>query len=131
MSNSVQTKVAEQLATLSPKVEDSVVGVIVDRELQKRSNAFVGVLDKYTNLESDLRKIDKPDQSHFDAEGNKVSEFYSKKRLDEVGAVKKKLAKHAGAMTKALEKGDFSDVYNISSGKSDLQNTDGATDEAA
>lgn len=110
--NTVQIKVAESIANLGPKVEDKVVDAIVDRELKKRSEAMVITVDKLEKLEADLKKV-KPDQNSFDEDGKPMSSSWSKKALEEKNKLTQKIEKFNKAITKALETGDFQDVYNI------------------
>lgn len=113
--NSVTTKVAEQIALLGPSIEDKVTDVLVEREKEKRANALVKVIDFYAQVEKELKKI-KPDLSYM-TEDNKVTPMFSKTRLEELNKAKQKVERHARAIEKALDKKDFSDVYNIAAGK--------------
>lgn len=110
--NSVQIKIAESIANISPKVEDQVVEVLVERELEKRSNAIVKAMDTLSKFEVDLKKI-RPDQTSFSETGEKVSETYSKVKLEEKNKLLQKLDKNTKAINKALETGDYQDVYNL------------------
>lgn len=110
--NSVTIKVAEQIAEIAPKVEDKVVDVIVTRELSKRADGLVKALDVLSQLEKDVKKIG-PDQKSFDETGKEISQTFSKGRLDERNKLQKRIDKTTGAINKALEKGEFGDVYNL------------------
>lgn len=121
--NSVQTAVAEKIATLGPSVEEKVVDALVGRELNRRSEALVGAMDKLSKLEGDLKKI-KPDQISYDEDGKEVSKTYSKAKTEEKDKLNKKIGKFTAAITKALEKDDFNDVYNIDKQTGDNQKPD-------
>lgn len=110
--NSVQIKVAENIANIAPKVEDQVVEVIVERELEKRATAIVKAMDILSKFEIDLKKI-KPDQTSFSETGEKISESYSKAKLEEKNKLTQKIDKNTKAINKALETGDYQDVYNL------------------
>lgn len=110
--NSVQTKVAEQLGKISEKVETSVVDVFVKRELDKRSTALVQVLDTLDQLERDLKKI-KPDMVFYSEAGVEEAASYSKAKNEEKKKLQEKIGKYTKAIEKALDKGDFGDVYNL------------------
>ena len=113
--NSVQIKVAEQVAHLGPAIEDKVVDVMVSRERDKRSEALVKVLDLHQQAEKDLNKV-RPDLSYMGEDG-KVTQMYSKQQLENLNKAKKRVENIAGAINKALEKKDFSNVYNFAQGK--------------
>lgn len=124
--NSVQIKVAESITNIAPKVEDKVVDALVDRELEKRSTALVSAMDKLTKLETELNKF-KADQVSYNDAGEKVSETFSKAKLEERTKLNGKIIKMTNAINKALEKSDFSDVYNIDkSGDDKKQGSDEA-----
>lgn len=129
--NTVQTKVAEQIATLNPKVEDAVVGVLVQRELTKRSDALVIVIDALAKLELEMKK-QKPDMVFYDADGTLAAESFSKAKFEEKKKLGEKITKYENAITKALDKGDFGDVYNLKNqkpgGSGDSQAADPASD---
>ena len=112
--NSVQIKVAEQVAHLGPSIEDKVVDVMVTRERDKRSDALVRVLDLHQQAEKDLNKV-KPDLSYMGEDG-KVTQMYSKVQLENLNKSKKKVENIANAINKALEKKDFGNVYNLAQG---------------
>jgi hypothetical protein len=110
---SVQVKVAEQISQLGPSVEDQVVRALADREKNRRADALVKALDDLARFEQDFKKL-KPDQVAFDDKGEKVSETFSKIRIDERDKLTKKIEKYTKAINKALENKDFGDVYNLS-----------------
>lgn len=114
--NSIQISVAEKIATLGPGVADKVINTIVEKELIRRSNALVDCIDKLEKEEKAFRKLG-ADQKTFDEKGSVVSEYYSKARVEDRAKTKKKIEKITAAITKALEKNEFSDVYNYASGK--------------
>ncbi len=108
----VQTKVAEQLANLSPKVEEKVVEALTKRELDKRSDAVVKILDLLSRSEVDVKKLG-PDLYTFDAEGKRTSEAYSKARTEERKKAHERIEKLTKALTKALDNNDYGDLYNL------------------
>lgn len=125
--NAIQTKVIEQIGNISPKVENAVVEILVDRELVKRSRALVIVIDMLSEAEGQLRKM-KPDQVFYDADGKETASAFSKAKNDESKKLKEKIAKFEKAIDKAIS-GDFSDVYNIqNSGKGGKGNSEETPD---
>ena len=67
----------------------------------------------------------------YDETGKKVSEYYSKGRLDERNKLEGKISKITNAITKALDKGDFGDVYNLANEKQDRGEDNPATPRIA
>src|SRR5882672_9268512 len=108
--SSVQVKVAEQLSAISPKVEDKVVDALVSRELTKRSDALVQVMDLLAKAEKDHRKLG-PDQKTFDEKGTVTGESFSQGRTTERKKSQQRIDKLTGALTMALEKGEYNNVY--------------------
>lgn len=128
MTISVHAKVAEQISAINPKVEDKVVGVLVDRELTKRSDALVMVLDALAKLENDLKKL-KPDMEMYSPEdGSLAASAFSKIKNEEKKKLNEKITKYTNAINKALDKGDYGDVYNLKNqkpgGNGDSEKTD-------
>lgn len=128
MTISVHAKVAEQIGAINPKVEDKVVGVLVERELTKRADALVVVLDGLSKLESDLKKI-RPDMEMYSPDdGSLAASAFSKAKNEEKKKMNEKIAKYTNAITKALDKGDYGDVYNLKNqkpgGSGDSEKTD-------
>lgn len=130
--NSVQIKVAESIANITPKVEDQVVEVLVERELEKRATAIVKAMDTLSKFEGELKKI-RPDQTSFSETGEKISETYSKAKLEEKNKLQQKIDKNTKAINKALETGDYQDVYNLNKqgGEPSRQDTSDIDGEAS
>jgi hypothetical protein len=118
MATSVQTKIAEALSAISGEVEDKVVETFVDREVEKRSTAMVMAIEKVSKFVDDLKKIDRPDNVVYDADGQVIESFstFSKKRTDERKKLNDQINKLTNAINKALDSGDFGDVYKLASG---------------
>ena len=129
---SVQQKIATQIAELAPSVEEAVVNTLVERELTKRSEAVVQCMDTLGKLEGDIRKI-KPDQVSYDSDGKIISESFSRNKFEEKKKLIERIGKYTSAITKAIEKADFSDVYNLKNqgagGSSSNKETDTETDQ--
>ena len=113
MTISVNTKVAERILEIGPQVEDKVIGVLVGRELDRRSQALTKALDDLSTLEKNFAKIDKPDVVSYNEKGKPAIENYSKSKLEEIKKAKEKIDRFTKAINKALEKGEFKDVYDI------------------
>jgi len=113
---SIREKIAETIVNAAASVEDKVVDVFVDREVAKRSEALVKVIDKINDAENSLKKI-RPDQISYNEKGEKVQESFSKGKLDEKNKLHQQIDKIMKAITKALENNDYGDVYNLAGGK--------------
>lgn len=130
-SISVQQKIAEKIIELAPTVEEAVVDTLVERELVKRSEAVVQCMDLLSKLEGELKRI-KPDQVSYDTDGKIISESFSKGKFEEKKKLIERIGKFTNAITKALEKSDYGDVYNLKNqgagGSKDSSTTDTETD---
>ena len=109
-----ETKAQGLLADVANRVRESgptVYGRIRDAMVEKEVAARVDLLDKALQkrfqLLTDLRKVDKPDNESFNADGTVASATYSKARLEEIKKAKEALAKHESALEKALANNDF------------------------
>lgn len=117
MKNTITEAVVAQITGLSPRVEASVVDVLVQRELTRRSEAIVQCFDKVDKLVKELRKV-RPDQVVFDETGKQVAALYSKPILEARTKLEQQIEKIEKAIQKALDKQDFSDVYSLCQDKS-------------
>jgi len=112
----IRMKVAERIAEIIPRVETEVVEHMIQKEVDKRTNATIQVLAKLDDAERDLRKAG-PDVQQFDENGKKTHESFSKARIEQRNKLKGKIAKFTGAITKAYDKDDWSDLFNLAGGK--------------
>lgn len=117
MAHTIATKVAEMIKESgSERVETEVVSVMVEREIDRRAQAAVQGLDKLAKMENEYKRIDRPDNIQLDAEGKEVSATYSPARIKERKEAREKIGKLEKSLKKALEDGDFNDLYNQVSG---------------
>ena len=114
---SVREKIADQLANIAPSVIDQVVESVVMREANKRAEAIVKVIDKLDDAEKEMKKLDRPDQVFYNAEGTVDVAVFSEGRKNERVKKGKLIERLTNAITKAIEKGDMQDVYNMAGGK--------------
>jgi hypothetical protein len=108
----ITDKVAEQITTISPAVNESVVNFLVNKEVDKRSSAIIQGIDKYNGLKNDLRKV-KPDQVLFAEDGKEVSSGYSKAKLEERKKLIEQIEKLEKALDQAIGGGDMSKLYDL------------------
>ena len=85
-------------------------------------------MDALGKLEGEMNKV-RPDKT-FDSKGEVISEFFTKVKLEEKNKLQQKIDRHTKAITKALEKGDFGDVYNLKSGDNQKSGGDETPAEA-
>lgn len=112
--NSVQVSVAEKISSISPAVQEKVVAILTERELVRRSNAMVQAIDQLSVFDKDMKKLG-PDQKSFDEKGVEQSSSFSKSRLDERARLNKKIDRYTNAVNNALDKGNYSDLFNLAS----------------
>lgn len=119
----IQDAVLDQIQKLGPRVESSVVDMMVDKELQKRTPAIVQGLEKLVELEKEYEKTAKPDLVSREIDGTVLSQAYSSKKIEEIKKAKEKVEKLSKAIEKAFEHGDLKDLNQLlqQSGKPDQQ----------
>ena len=115
MTQTITTAVAEKLANLSPVVNAKVVDYMVEKEIEKRSNAIVTAMDKLNALKNDLKKV-KPDQVFYDDAGAQTRAEWSKSKLEEKNKLTQQVDKFEKALTAAIDQGDMAKVYELNKG---------------
>lgn len=100
--------VADRIKQSGPDVYNRLRDAMVEKEISERVSLLDKALQKRFTLMTDLRKVDKPDNEAFNADGSLASGTYSKARLEEIKKAKEALQKHEGALEKALATNDFS-----------------------
>jgi hypothetical protein len=105
----IRIRIAESVSKIAPAVTEAIVETMVSRLVTKYKDAFVICLDKLATMERDLAKI-KPDQVHFTINGEKVSETFSKSKLDERNKQVEQIARLKKLLNNGLEKGEWNDV---------------------
>lgn len=114
MTTSITNAVAEKIAAISPAVNEKVIDALVARELEKRSDAVLGGLDKLRTMQNDLRKIRPDVGGAFDEDGNEVKPtLYSKAKFDERKKLNEQIEKLQKALDLAIDKGDMSKLYEL------------------
>ena len=108
----VTESVAEKLAQAGPTVREKVLNALTEKEITRRSNAIIQALGKLDDLEVQLKKV-KPDQTSFDESGNKLSETYSQKRLEERTKLSKNIKRYQDAINTALEHNKFEPLESL------------------
>jgi hypothetical protein len=127
----IQEKVAQGIANLGPQVESTVVDMLVDKELQRRTPPIVQGLDKLGELDGELKKADKPDDRTFNKDGSVKDESYSSKKIEEIKKIKERIQKLTNAINKALDNGDLKELNQLlqQGGKDKTESSAGTTSE--
>lgn len=109
----IREAVAESLGALSERTRAQVVEHFAAAEATKQATAIISGLDKLSALENERRRI-KPTYQGFDLEGKGIGEpFFTKEQVDQNKKLGEQIEKLTKAITKADEKADFGDLYNI------------------
>jgi hypothetical protein len=110
---SIREAVADTLLNLSERTRNQVVEHFAAIEATKQANAIVAGLDKLSALENERRRI-KPNYQGFDIEGKGVGEtLFTKEQVEQNKKLGEQIDKLTRAVTKADEKADFGDLYNL------------------
>jgi hypothetical protein len=112
ISKEVTTKVAD-LQT-GGEVRKRVVDELVEDEIAKRSKKLATVLAKRQEAWRELQKI-KPDQASYNEKHEKVSETYSKGKMEERKKLEEKIAKMDKAINKAVNDADYAGLDKFTS----------------
>jgi DNA-binding transcriptional regulator GbsR (MarR family) len=111
---SVKESVTEQLGNIGPSVREKVVTLLVDAEVEKRTNAVVAVVRKLDEANAALKKINRADNETFNEDGSVATATFTKTRLDDIKKNKEIIAKLEKALDEAFEKSDFQKVFDLS-----------------
>ncbi len=111
-TNTVTERVADQLKSISETVNEKVISVLVEREVNKKTDQLVSAIDALQTMERELRKI-KPDIEAYDDNGKLVSANWSKAKLEERKKLNERINKARKAINMAVEKGDYSKVGEV------------------
>lgn len=114
----IREAIGERLKDIAGNVEDQIINVFVDREVDRRAKAVVNVIDQTIKMEQDLRKL-KPDVVTYSDNGDVATSSWTKAKLDEKKKLEERIQKFANAVNKAIDKDDYSDVFNLSAGKTE------------
>lgn len=114
MTKTITDVVASKISSISPAVNEKVIEHLVNVELEKRSNAIIGGLDKLRGLQNDLKKI-KPDVGGFyDEDGNETKPMqYSKAKFEERKKTLEQIEKLQKALDLAIDKSDMTKLYEL------------------
>ncbi len=118
----VHKLIADKVSTGS--VVDRVVDALTEKELCRRSDALINGLAVVEDLENQLKKVSRPDVEHFDAAGKPLPPVFSKEQANKIKSLNERIEKANAAISKAIDTGDFGNVYNLKKGGSGDTNAD-------
>ena len=110
--STIGEQVAEQLGNSGIQITERVITHLVEKEVSRRAEAIIKALSNLDALDKEGRKI-KPDLVGYDDAGKIISQSWSKQKIDERNVNIAKIAKLQAAIDKALDKNDFSDLFNM------------------
>lgn len=119
MKNDVVTVVAATLVKEGgDMLKDKVSALLVQRQIDKRADAFIKVHDILEGEERNFKKLG-PDVKIYDETGKVTSESYSKARIDERAKVQKKIVSLTEAINKSLDEKEpnFDKLFQSAQGK--------------
>lgn len=109
----IREAVAETLGNLSDRTRNQVIEHFAAIEATKQATAIITGLDKLSALENERRRI-KPAYAGYDIEGKGVGDtFFTKEQVEQNKKLGEQIEKLTKAITKADEKADFGDLYNL------------------
>lgn len=129
----IQSRVDEQLSKLGPTIDGYVSDHMVDREMKKRGDAIVQGMDKLSQLEDQLEKLEKnPDFRTYGKDMKPTGEAtYSEKKMGEIKKLTEQIGKLQNAMVKAYTDGDLRELNQLlQSDKGKDKGADGAGDSS-
>lgn len=109
----IRAAVAAGVASLGGRTREQVVEHFATLQANKQAEALIKGLEKLTQLERDLQKINKPDVQTFNEDGTVASATFSKERIEERKKLNEQIEKLTKAINKADEGDDFGDLYNL------------------
>ena len=109
----VKETVTERLGNVGPTVRESVVTLLVNAEVDRRTTAVVTVVKKLYEATAALKKINRADVETFNEDGTVASAAFSKPRLEDIKKSKETIAKLEKALEEAFDKSDFQKVFDL------------------
>lgn len=123
----IHATVATRLAAAAPSIQDAVVDALVAKVLETRKSALLQALDEVSKCDRELNKL-RPDMVTYTENGQKASESYSKKVIDDRQRLQARKSKIVQAVELAMET-NSNDAWSkltqlIGNGKADTASAD-------
>lgn len=112
-ADSLRMTVATMLKDIVPGLKDRIADAVVERETNKQVDAAVKAIDLLKREQSELYKVSKADITSYNKDGSIQTEAFSKEQLKKREDQQKKVDKLTNLINKALEKGEFNDLYEM------------------
>jgi hypothetical protein len=106
-------EVADRVKESGPQVYARLRDAMVEREISSRADLMEKAFQRREQLQLDFRKVNKPDNETFNADGTTANASYSKPRLEEIKKAREVLEKLESAMEKALVGNDFKALKEV------------------
>jgi hypothetical protein len=126
----IKELVANKIAQSGTTVANMITDMLVNKEIEKRSQSIIASLVVLEKLEKDLTSISKPDVNELlDVEGKVVQPAaYSKSKLEQIKKAKEKVENLTKAINTCLEtntKDSYSKLENL------IKNAGGNTEKSS
>lgn len=106
-------QIAARVKASAPQVTARYIDSQVEAEIANRAGLLDKAMQHRFKLQGDLRKVDRPDEEKFDANGKVVQAFYTKPRLEEIKKIKEALVKVEKAIDLAVTSNDWSKIKEV------------------
>lgn len=109
----VLDEVATNIKNSGDDVRKRLIAKLTEDEVSERVDLMTKAIQKRFQQMNDLKKVDRPDQEFYEAEGDKPAQaFYTKARKEEIKKAKEALQKTDNAIEKALD-GDWTKLKEL------------------
>lgn len=109
----IKIQVAERLIGSSKSVKDKVLEVLTNKELERRTEACLKIIEKIEELDKQYKKESKPDIETYNEDGTVDKTSFSKEKVDSLRKLREQRVRFDDALKKALEQNDFSKALEL------------------
>lgn len=112
MSESIEKLLTGKLKTAQGSLAGRVADTLADREIDRRVGLLVAGWDRLETLQSELKKIDRPDMK-LRGPDNAVTEFVSEQRHGQIQKAKSSVGDLTSAIDIAIAEGQFEKLEKL------------------
>lgn len=109
----IKNEIAERLVGSSGVVKEKVIDILFQKELDRRTDACLKVIEKLAELDKQYKKENKPDIETYNEDGTVDKQTYSKEKAEALRRLREQRSNLDAALKKALEHNDFSKVLEL------------------
>lgn len=109
----IKNEIAERLVGSSEVVKEKVIDILFQKELDRRTDACLKVIEKLAELDKQYSKENKPDVVTYNEDGSIDKSSYSKDKVDALRKLREQRTNLDNALKKALVDNDFSKVLEL------------------